>query len=668
MTDNLPVILQIAESFALGASSFHIAYTDDYGEDFDIVSEADLTEAIAYFSSGNDPEDYGTSLGAPTLYSADWNQPARENANLPVFHPSSKNKIVLRVHVVVEYDGPSLSDTASFVESNTGYNGGDWDEGAYSSEGGYTEDRSAYSSGYDARSSPRRTTFVESSVQGSRGAAGGETSGYPPHEYRRSSESLPERASTTQSRETASRITSRMSKSTLHLTGSESSTSPFDDDPLARDFSRDDLSLDNGIRRMSVSSGREIYDDGHSRQGERVNHNASPYRGQDSRISLDRSLLSSNHTGTSRMPKTAGQSSLTNSELGARWIREQTERARRKLGPASSAGSSSRSSVSGEDGSDDDGTSIYSEGRGNLELVRETNGSEFLPRYLGHAAVLIRIVTEWYYSYSSTDMRLQAPPHEGQLSQRDSATSLNSSPNASLPRRDLTSLRLSTTTIDTDLRADPEDHSGELSPVETESLQTPPELSDDFEEPVGPPGLAPDCSACGTRLEYMRYVCTVCGEGHLWLEDDTSRGVVINEDRDSEESSSSASSGEQTTWAPPRKLSNSTLGLGDAHPLCIPEQESSTRGSRSAHRTRVEMAPGGPTRDGYELCPACIEVHGIKHTKAMSEMEPGELGTRRTVQRNVRKLGALNHTYKELLWGAKGWKEIGMCSFHQKGP
>ncbi|KAJ9117333.1 hypothetical protein QFC20_000481 [Naganishia adeliensis] len=75
------------------------------------------------------------------------------------------------------------------------------------------------------------------------------------------------------------------------------------------------------------------------------------------------------------------------------------------------------------------------------------------------------------------------------------------------------------------------------------------------------------------------------------------------------------------------------------------------------------MAPGGPTRDGYELCPACIEVHGIKHTKAMSEMEPGELGTRRTVQRNVRKLGALNHTYKELLWGAKGWKEI---EYHDK--
>jgi hypothetical protein len=258
-------------------------------------------------------------------------------------------------------------------------------------------------------------------------------------------------------------------------------------------------------------------------------------------------------------------------------------------------------------------------------------------------------------------MRLQASQREGQISQQNSATSLNSTPNAFLPRRDLTSLRLSTTAIDAGLPGGAEHHSGEISPVETESLQTPPELSDDFEEPVGPPGLAPDCSACGTRLEYMRYVCTVCGEGHLRLEEDTSRRVVISEERDSEDSSSSASSGEQTKWAPPRKVSNSTLGLGDDHPLHTVQPESSTRGPRPVHRTGVGIAPRGPTRDGYELCPACIEVHGIKHTKAMSEMEPGELGMRRTVQSHVRQLGALNHTYKELLWGAKGWKEIGMC-------
>jgi hypothetical protein len=227
-------------------------------------------------------------------------------------------------------------------------------------------------------------------------------------------------------------------------------------------------------------------------------------------------------------------------------------------------------------------------------------------------------------------MRLQAPQEERHLSQRDSFTSTDSSPSASVPRRDTTSLRLSTTTLNTN-PAD-EDHSGEISPVETESLQTPPELSDEFEEPVGPPGLAPDCSACGTRLEYMRYVCTVCGEGHFWLEDDTSRPASIIDDRDGEDSSSSASSGEQTTWAPPRKLSNSTQVVGDSHPLYIPEQGSSGGHSFALPKAPAKNRHSGPTRDGYELCPACIEIHGIEHTKAMSEIELSRPGEHRTIQ------------------------------------
>lgn len=273
-------------------------------------------------------------------------------------------------------------------------------------------------------------------------------------------------------------------------------------------------------------------------------------------------------------------------------------------------------------------------------------------------SVLTRIRQEWYYSYSSTDMRLQAAPEQRRLSQRDSSTSLNSSPSAVAPRRDMTSLRLSTTTLSTG--PIDEDHSGEISPVETESLQTPPELMDEFEEPVGPPGLAPDCSACGTRLEYMRYVCTICGEGHFWLENDTSRRASIIDDRDGDDSSSSASSGEQTTWAPPRKLSSSTQVSMNSHPPYTPEQGSSGEQSSPVPRMPGKDRHQGPTRDGYELCPACIEVRGIEHTKAMSETHQGQPGEQRSLQSKIRKLGTLNHTYKELLWGARGWKEIGM--------
>lgn len=61
-------------------------------------TEADLTDAIAYFVSGDDDHS--------SLYS-------RSGINIP---PS---KITLRLDVVVEYDGPSLSDTSSIASFPT---------------------------------------------------------------------------------------------------------------------------------------------------------------------------------------------------------------------------------------------------------------------------------------------------------------------------------------------------------------------------------------------------------------------------------------------------------------------------------------------------------------------------------------------------------------------
>lgn len=234
----------------------------------------------------------------------------------------------------------------------------------------------------------------------------------------------------------------------------------------------------------------------------------------------------------------------------------------------------------------------------------------------------------------------------------------------------MTSLRLSTTSISTDPFADDRgDHSSEVSPVETESLQTPPETPYEFEEPVAPPALAPDCSACGIRLEYMRYVCTVCGPGHFWLEDDSSRHSAVipgagrrnSEDQNSEGSSSSASSGEATTWAPPRKPSG--RGEASAIPLDSPDERERNiaQDPALAPTTPLDGQPDRPqNRHGYELCPSCIEVRGIQHAKAMGELELQKQAAHRTLPSNIRKLGALNHTYKELLWGARGWKEIGM--------
>ncbi|GHJ88425.1 hypothetical protein NliqN6_4827 [Naganishia liquefaciens] len=628
------VFARIAESFALGASSFHIAYRDEDGEDYDIVSEADLTEAVAYFSSGFDAEDHGTSLGAPTLYSADWNHQANGGGtdnHLPVFHPSSRNKVVLRVHVVVEYDGPSLSDTASFIESATDEEL--WDEGQYTSQSGYNESDSDYSSAARGVARLRQgsqpsfsTDDFSSDAQSSRGTGNALVN-------RQSGSSAQWR--------------SRLSTSTLNLSSDNDPESRYDLGLRESYYGRrENQHGASGTRQDPARYGRQSTEDHPLRQdaiGKR-----SPFAPQTSQISLERSLFSSTASSLGPPNRTGGsaQSSLASSELGARWIREQTERVRRKLGPASSfGGSTARSSMRGEEGSDDDEASVYSEGRGNLELVRESNG-------------------KWYYSYSSTDMRLPEPQADAYLAQSHSQASLGTSRggSSSLPLHEMTSLRLSTTSINTDPFADDDrgTRSSQVSPVETESLQTPPEPAPEFEEPVAPPALAPDCSACGVRLEYMRYVCTLCGPGHFWLEDDTSRrgGVMPvaprrnSEDQSSEGSSSSASSGEATTWAPPRESASGSpvtplqSGLsdreriGDAGPTAIPD------------------TPLEANRNGYELCPSCIEFHGIQHAKAMGELELQKQAAHRRLPSNIRKLGALNHTFKELLWGARGWKEI----------
>ncbi|CUA78073.1 ZZ-type zinc finger-containing protein P35G2,11c [Schizosaccharomyces pombe 972h-] [Rhizoctonia solani] len=86
---------RIEECFSLAASSFTISYTDDDAEVTDINGDNDLTEAVAYFQAG---EEIGSTGGS--VYS---------------YRSSGPKKITLRVTVTVDYDGPSLSDTASLA-------------------------------------------------------------------------------------------------------------------------------------------------------------------------------------------------------------------------------------------------------------------------------------------------------------------------------------------------------------------------------------------------------------------------------------------------------------------------------------------------------------------------------------------------------------------------
>jgi hypothetical protein len=97
--------LQVGLCFSL-SGNYKIAYKDDDGEETEIGSEHDFREAVQYFSE----EDASTEAS-----------------------PSSDTtvaRVVMKVFVLLEYDGPSLSDATSFTESllscGSEFEGSDW--------------------------------------------------------------------------------------------------------------------------------------------------------------------------------------------------------------------------------------------------------------------------------------------------------------------------------------------------------------------------------------------------------------------------------------------------------------------------------------------------------------------------------------------------------------
>lgn len=437
------LIKQIEECFHLSALTFGLTYTDDNGEDFTILSEDDLTEAILYFASGEDEGGAG----------------------------SSQPKITLRLDVLVEYDGPSLSDTSSLrsFESGTGSGGTD-DEDL--SEGSWR------SSSYYTHSSR--------------------------HTNRRELEDVDE---------------------------------------------EDDLEERMTVMDLDGSSRRSV------------------------------------------TPREDGPSSHLDSELGSRWLREQSNLARRKGGSALGKARMRNHDEEEDYDSDQDG--------GELNLIRDAKGSKF-------SLILVADKTELYYAYGS-ETSSHAP---NDYTDRQSTSSL-------APRPDI--------------------------PVTGLAI-----------EPGAPPILAPDCSACGTRLDYMRYVCTTCGEGDLWKENAPERlppirplyGVSETDESETSDLTELPDDAGGSTTYDPRPRSRSTA----------------TRGSIEAVAGGLPTPPGSPTtlpsdhaiRTGYELCPACVEEHGIAHAKAASKAAKIEsLGSGRRGRRSTR------HSFREKIWGLEGWTDIG---------
>lgn len=84
--------IQVEQSYSLFDRAHTITYKDDDGEVVNINSDTDLTDAIEFFAGGSDD---ATSILSGRSF--------------------GQRKVTLRVDILVDYDGPSLSDTSSLI-------------------------------------------------------------------------------------------------------------------------------------------------------------------------------------------------------------------------------------------------------------------------------------------------------------------------------------------------------------------------------------------------------------------------------------------------------------------------------------------------------------------------------------------------------------------------
>jgi hypothetical protein len=128
----------------------------------------------------------------------------------------------------------------------------------------------------------------------------------------------------------------------------------------------------------------------------------------------------------------------------------------------------------------------------------------------------------------------------------------------------------------------------------------------------------------------MRYVCLDCGEADMWKENEPSTSKA--------------------------EYGNSETGHSDGsgETAMIPPQGSRPRSESTSTHTSREPLRGvnGKGRQiqpvGYELCPGCIEVHGLEHAR-LSSIPAG----------SSRRISESRHTFREKIWGPQGWQDVG---------
>ena len=197
------------------------------------------------------------------------------------------------------------------------------------------------------------------------------------------------------------------------------------------------------------------------------------------------------------------------------------------------------------------------------------------------------------------------------------------------------------------------------------NAEVPPEVMQFVQEHPQPPSRCTECSACGTRLDSFRYVCSTCGEktpktyslSPLNGKGKAKDGSTADPFRDP---FSYPPSGYRTP-KPTRPLPS--LPSMDALRGSSSKSVSSNGSSSSSGSASSTTLAGGET--GYELCPNCFQTEAIVHALEVSsatEAEPASPNSEYARSQRHRKApqkGQFRHAFQEKVWGVDGWKDVG---------
>ncbi|KZS94656.1 hypothetical protein SISNIDRAFT_549192 [Sistotremastrum niveocremeum HHB9708] len=158
------------------------------------------------------------------------------------------------------------------------------------------------------------------------------------------------------------------------------------------------------------------------------------------------------------------------------------------------------------------------------------------------------------------------------------------------------------------------------------------------------------CSSCNNSLDFLRYVCSTCGETkpHTHMNGNGKLKAPATDVHayppTTQHHSAMSSQAGDSLWAPP-------------HNKPLPRIPGTPAPTTTSLQSPIEC--------GYELCPDCIQtvgvVHAVEATSASSFSSTASVdsGSSQSWRRTApRKKGAMRHAYREQHWTGAGWEDV----------